>query len=63
MEAGGVWRSAEEYRWSSDWKGAAAGCSPWQPEGCPSVPSMRRILLDEMSQSEPITVTVAKRKA
>jgi hypothetical protein len=29
----------------------------------PSVPSMGRILLDERSQSEPMTATVAKRKA
>jgi len=30
---------------------------------CPSVPDMGRILLDERSQPEPMTVTVAKRKA
>ena len=29
----------------------------------PSVPSMGRILLDERSQPEPMTATVAKRKA
>lgn len=29
----------------------------------PSVPSMGRILLDERSQSEPMTATVANRKA
>lgn len=29
----------------------------------PSVPGMGRILLDERSQPEPMTVTVAKRKA
>jgi hypothetical protein len=31
--------------------------------GCPSVPSMGRISLDERSQPEPMTATVAKRKA
>jgi len=30
---------------------------------CPSVPSMGRILLDERSQPEPMTVTVVNRKA
>jgi len=29
----------------------------------PSVPGMGRVLLDERSQPEPMTVTVAKRKA
>jgi len=32
-------------------------------EACPSVPGMGRISLDERSQPEPMTVTVAKRKA
>jgi hypothetical protein len=36
------------------------GCSL---KGCPSVPSMGRNLLDERSQPEPMTATVAKRKA
>jgi hypothetical protein len=36
---------------------------PPQPRRVPSVPSMGRILLDERSQPELITTTVAKRKA
>jgi len=33
-----------------------------RPRACPSVPSMGRISLDERSQPEPMTATVAKRK-
>jgi len=35
---------------------------PCTLEACASVPSMGRILLDERSQPEPMTATVAKRK-
>ena len=34
-----------------------------RPEACPSVPDMGRISLDKRSQPEPMTVTVANRKA